>query len=185
MFLRHAGSIRAVADSPAPDSRFGDQLIALLPRLRRFARAITRNAEDADDLVQVAVESALTRSGQWEPGTKLDSWIFRIMKNAWIDEVRKRIRDKQLFVEEEEGEHVGVSHAEQQIDAMAVRNAMQRLSDDQRLAVGLVLVEGLAYKEAAEVLNIPVGTLTSRLARGREALQAILSGDDARAEVGT
>lgn len=155
-------------------------IAGLLPRLRRFARAITRNAEDADDLVQVALERALTHTGQWEPGTRLDSWIFRIMKNAWIDELRKRTRHNQLFAAEDEAEHVGVSHTEQQIDAMAVRKAMEQLTDDQRLAVGLVLVEGLAYKEAAEVLDIPVGTLTSRLARGRETLQAILSVGDTR-----
>ncbi len=160
-------------------------IAGLLPRLRRFARAITRNAEDADDLVQAAVERALIHTGQWEPGTRLDSWIFRIMKNAWIDELRKRTRHNRLFAAEDEGEHVGVSHAEQQIDAMAVRKAMVQLTDDQRLAVGLVLVEGLTYKEAAEVLDIPVGTLTSRLARGRETLQAILSGGDTRQEART
>lgn len=160
-------------------------IAGLLPRLRRFARALTRNAADADDLVQAAVERALMHTGQWEPGTRLDSWIFRIMKNAWIDELRKRTRHNRLFAAEDEGEHVGVSHTEQQIDAMAVRKAMEQLTDDQRLAVGLVLVEGLAYKEAAEVLDIPVGTLTSRLARGRETLQAILSGGDARQEVRT
>ncbi len=160
-------------------------IAGLLPRLRRFARAVTRNAADADDLVQAAVERALLHTGQWEPGTRLDSWIFRIMKNAWIDELRKRSRHSQLFAAEEEGEQVGVSHTEQQIDAMAVRKALAQLSDDQRLAVSLVLVEGLAYKEAAEVLEIPIGTLTSRLARGRETLQAILSGGDMTREART
>lgn len=160
-------------------------IAGLLPRLRRFGRAITRNAADADDLVQVAVERALMHTGQWEPGTKLDSWIFRIMKNAWIDELRKRTRHSQLFATEEEGEHVGVSYTEQQIDSMAVRKAMEQLTDDQRLAVGLVLVEGLSYMEAAKVLDIPVGTLTSRLARGRETLQAVLSDGGARRELRT
>lgn len=158
-------------------------IAGLLPRLRRFARAIARNAEDADDLVQVAVERALTRNDQWEPGTRLDSWIFRIMKNAWIDELRIRARRTQLFAAEEDGEHVGVCYMDQQINAMAVQKAMEQLTDDQRLAVGLVLVEGLPYKEAAEVLDIPIGTLTSRLARGRDALQAILSDGDTRQEM--
>ena len=158
-------------------------IAGLLPRLRRFARAITRNAESADDLVQVAVERALMRTDQWEPGTRLDSWIFRIMKNAWIDELRIRTRRSQLFVAEEEGEHVGVCEMDQQINTMAVQKAMEQLTDDQRLAVGLVLVEGLPYKEAAEVLGIPNGTLTSRLARGRETLQAILSEGDTRKEI--
>jgi len=156
--------------------RLRDELVSLLPRLRRFGRALTRHREDADDLVQLAVERALTRADQWEPGTRLDSWLFRIMKNAWIDEVRSRSRRDEVLLPEEAGEHVGVSSAERHTDALAVQQAMARLNDDQRLAVALVLVEGLPYKEAAEVLDIPIGTLTSRLARAREALQALLGG---------
>jgi RNA polymerase sigma factor (sigma-70 family) len=151
-----------------------DDLVGLLPRLRRFARLITGHREDADDLVQIAIERALTRAGQWQAGTRLDSWMFKIMKNAWIDEVRARVRRNEVFAPEEAGEHIGVSTTSQQIDRLAVEQAMSRLNDDQRLAIGLVLVEGLAYKEAAEVLEIPIGTLTSRIARGREALQAML-----------
>ncbi len=154
--------------------QISEDIVALLPRLRRFARTITRNRTDADDLVQVAVERALLRTAQWQPGTRLDSWLFRIMKNAWIDEVRARTRRGRLFAPEEAGEQVGVSYTQRQIDAMAVQQAMERLSEDQRMVVGLVLVEGLAYKEAAAVLEIPVGTLTSRLARARETLQAVL-----------
>ncbi len=154
-------------------------IIDLLPRLRRFARAITRNPEDADDLVQIAVENALTRSTQWQPGSRLDSWMFRIMKNAWIDEVRARDRRDRVFAPEAAGEHIGVSVTDTQIDSLTVQAAMQQLSEDQRMAIGLVLIEGLSYQEAAAVLEVPIGTLTSRIARGREALQAILA-DDAR-----
>jgi len=150
------------------------ELGVLLPRLRRFARAITRHREDADDLVQLSVERALTRWQQWQPGTRLDSWMFRIMKNAWIDEVRARARRDEVLAPEEAGEHVGHHPADQQQLAMDVHKAMAQLNDDQRLVVGLVLVEGLPYKEAAEVLDIPIGTLTSRLARARDALQAAL-----------
>jgi RNA polymerase sigma factor (sigma-70 family) len=150
-------------------------IAALLPRLRRFARAVTRNREDADDLVQVAIERALGRSAQWEAGTRLDSWIFRIMKNAWIDEIRVRVRRDSLFAPEEAGEHVGEDTAEAHQQRMAIQKAMSLLSDDHRLVIGLVLVDGLPYKEAAEVLEIPMGTLTSRLARAREALQGLLS----------
>ena len=150
-------------------------LAALLPRLRRFGRTLAPRREDADDLVQIAVERALRRADQWQPGTRLDSWMFRIMQNAWIDEARARERRSQTFVAEEEGERVGVSTTDAQIDAIAVRKAVAQLSEDQRAVVGLVLVDGLAYKEAAEVLGVPIGTLTSRLARAREALQAILS----------
>jgi len=150
-------------------------IAALLPRLRRFARSLTFHREDADDVVQIAVERALARSEQWEAGTRLDSWMFRIVKNAWIDEVRSRVRRDQLFVPEEAGEHVGDDHAGAQQQRMAIEKAMSLLSEDHRMVIGLVLVDGLPYKEAAEVLEIPMGTLTSRLARAREALQELLS----------
>ncbi len=155
------------------------EIAALLPRLRRFARTITYNREDADDLVQVAVERALGRSAQWEPGTRLDSWLFRIMKNAWIDEVRTRIRRDRIFAPEAEGEHVGDDFAEAHQQRLAIQKAIGMLSDDHRIVIGLVLVDGLPYKEAADVLEVPIGTLTSRLARAREALQGLLS-DQAR-----
>ena len=161
--------------NPATDA-WRREIVNLLPRLRRFGRLLTRHSEFADDLVQIAVERALQRADQWQAGTRLDSWIFRIMQNAWIDEVRARKRHEQTFVAEEEGEHVGVSTTDAQIDGIAVRKALGQLSEDHRLVVGLVLVEGLPYREAAEVLGIPIGTLTSRLARAREALQALLGG---------
>jgi RNA polymerase sigma-70 factor (ECF subfamily) len=156
------------------EQQFRAELVSLLPRLRRFGRAIARHREDADDLVQVAVERALTRREQWEPGTRMLSWMFKIMNNAWIDEVRARTRRDQIFAPEEAGEHVGVSPMDDHLNALAVRKAIERLNDEQRVAVGLVLVEGLPYKEAAEVLGVPIGTVTSRLARAREQLQALL-----------
>lgn len=143
--------------------------------MRRFARSLTFHREDADDLVQIAMERALGRSEQWTPGTRLDSWIFRIMKNAWIDEVRSRVRRDELFAPEEAGEYVGDDSAQAHQQRLAIQKAVSLLSEEHRLVVGLVLVDGLAYKDAAEVLEIPVGTLTSRLARAREALQQILS----------
>jgi RNA polymerase sigma-70 factor (ECF subfamily) len=159
----------------SPPLDLENDIAALLPRLRRFARSITFHREDADDVVQIAVERALTRSTQWEPGTRLDSWMFRIVKNAWIDEVRARARRDQLFAPEAEGEHVGDDRAEAQQQRMAIEQALRRLSEDHRMVIGLVLVDGMPYKEAAEVLEIPMGTLTSRLARAREALQELLS----------
>jgi RNA polymerase sigma-70 factor (ECF subfamily) len=151
------------------------EIASLLPRMRRFARSLTYHREDADDLVQLAMERALGRSEQWTPGTRLDSWIFRIIKNAWIDEVRSRVRRDELFVPEEAGAQVGDDFAEAHQQRLAIQKAVSLLSEEHRLVVGLVLVDGLAYKDAAEVLEIPVGTLTSRLARAREALQQILS----------
>lgn len=150
------------------------QLAELLPRLRRFARVITRNVADADDLVQVAVEKALVRAAQWRPGSRLDSWMFGIMKNAWIDEVRSRRRRDRVYAPEEAGATIGDSSASARDIALSVQAAMAQLPEEQRMAMALVLVEGLSYREAAESLDIPMGTLTSRLSRGREALQALL-----------
>ncbi|MEO5934321.1 MAG: RNA polymerase sigma factor [Duganella sp.] len=157
------------------NATINNDIAALLPRLRRFARSIVYNREDADDLVQIAVERALGRSAQWQPDTRLDSWIFRIMKNAWIDEVRSRIRRDNLFAPEEAGEHVGDQAAEAQQQRMAIEKAVGMLSEEHRMVVALVLVDGMPYKEASEVLEIPIGTLTSRLVRARTALQEILS----------
>ncbi|TAK40585.1 MAG: RNA polymerase sigma factor [Betaproteobacteria bacterium] len=157
------------------EQQFRAELVSLLPRLRRFGRALTGQRQDADDLVQSAIERALTRREQWETGTRLLSWLFRIVQNAWIDEVRARGRRDRVLAPEEAGERVGVGGTDAQIDALAVRQAMERLNDDQRIAVSLVLVEGLPYREAAAVLDIPIGTLTSRLARAREQLQGLLA----------
>lgn len=147
------------------------QIAALLPRMRRFGRAITRHASDADDLVQISIERALLRYQQWRPEAPFHSWVFGIMRNAWIDEVRARRRHGEVLAPEEAGSDVVDSASEAQLRMLSVQRAMATLPDEQRLAVALVLVEGLSYKEAAEALEIPIGTLTSRLARGREALQ--------------
>jgi RNA polymerase sigma-70 factor (ECF subfamily) len=151
---------------------FREEIIELLPRLRRLARTIARNPHDADDLVQLTVERALLRFEQWKDETRLGSWMFGIMRNAWIDEVRTRVRRDRIFAPADAGENVGAASTDQ--DAIAVQTALARLPEEQRMAIALVLVEGLSYKEAAEVLDVPIGTVTSRLARGREALAAIL-----------
>jgi len=151
-----------------------EQIVTLLPRLRRFARNLTRNPHDADDVVQIAVERALTRLDQWRSGARLDSWMFKIVRNAWIDELRSRGRHGKVFLAAEAGENVGSDTMARETELLSVQSAMARLPEDQREAVSLVLVEGLPYREAAEVLDVPIGTLTSRLARGREALQALL-----------
>ena len=156
-----------------------DQIVGLLPRLRRFARTLARNPHDADDLVQLAIERALARADQLRPEAQLSSWLFGILRNAWLDEVRSRARRNRVFVAAELGENVahemvaGVS--DPRGDILSVQDAMERLPEEQRTAVSLVLVEGLSYKEAAAIMDIPIGTLTSRLARGRDALQAMLS----------
>jgi len=152
-------------------------MLALLPRLRRFARSLTRDQADADDLSQLSVERALKAREQWQPGTRLDAWMYRIMRNIWIDEARARARRAQTFAPEEEGLSVGDDGheaIERNVEMNDVDRAMAKLPDEQREVIALVLVEGLAYKEAAEILEIPMGTLTSRLVRGRQALVQML-----------
>jgi len=150
------------------------ELVTLLPRLRRFARALARNPHDADDLVQLALERALARAHQLRPDAALAPWVFGILRHAWIDELRARARSERVFAPEESGQSVGDAGHDGQAELLSVRDAMARLPQEQRIAVALVLVEGLSYKEAAHVMNVPIGTLTSRLARGREALQTML-----------
>jgi RNA polymerase sigma-70 factor (ECF subfamily) len=150
------------------------ELVTLLPRLRRFARALTRNPHDADDLVQVALERALARAHHLRPDAALAGWVFGILRHAWIDELRARARSERVFAPEESGQNVGDAGQGAQAERLSVQDAMARLPQDQRLAVALVLIEGLSYKEAAHAMDVPIGTLTSRLARAREALQAML-----------
>lgn len=156
---------------------FERDLLAILPRLRRFAASLSHDRADGDDLCQAALEKGLRARDQWQPGTRLDSWMYRIMRNLWIDEGRARQRAARTFAPEEAGADVGYAGDRAVEQAMAlsdVDRAMQALPPEQREAIALVLVEGLSYKEAAAILNIPMGTLTSRLVRGRGALIELL-----------
>ena len=152
---------------------FEDELVALLPRLRRFAYALARSPGDADDLAQMTVERAIRSKGQWQPGTRLDSWLYRIMRNLWIDTVRARSRKEKVEAPPEEAESIGEdprNGIESSIDLQRVMAAMQRLPEEQREVVALILIEGFGYREAAEMLDLPIGTVSSRLVRGRAAL---------------
>ena len=152
---------------------FDRELVAMLPRLRRFAHALSHNGTDADDLAQATVERALRSRDQWQPGTRLDSWLFRIMRNLWIDTVRSRGRREKFEAPPEEAELVGEDPRETieaQLELNRMMAAMQRLPDEQREVVALILVEGFGYRETAEMLGLPIGTVSSRLVRGRGAL---------------
>jgi RNA polymerase sigma factor (sigma-70 family) len=159
--------------SSAP-AEISNQIVELLPRLRRFARTLSRNQHDADDLVQSVVERAWRHLDQLKPGANLGSWMFGIMKNAWIDDRRAKTRRGEVALPESSGEHPAVSPVDTNDSLWSVSEAMNKLPEEQRLAVALVLVEGMSYKEASGLLEIPMGTLTSRLARGRAALAAAL-----------
>jgi RNA polymerase sigma-70 factor, ECF subfamily len=154
-------------------ARFSDQLIAVLPRLRRFAAGLTRSASEADDLVQAACERALAREHQFQEGTRFDSWMFRIVQTIWIDQLRARDirREDGDIAEERLGTDEPVRRVEARLALSEVRRAVALLPPDQRATLMLVTVEGLSYKEAAEVAGVPIGTIMSRLARARIALQ--------------
>lgn len=123
----------------------------------------------------MTIERALVRRDQWQDGTRLDSWMYRIMRNIWIDETRGRVRRAATFVDEETGQGVGISgQQEATVELGNVDRAMAQLPAEQREAVLLVMVEGYSYKDAAEIIGCPVGTLNSRLVRGRDALLALL-----------
>ena len=157
--------------------RFEEELVELLPRLRRFARGLARDVSDADDLCQAAVERALKSQTQWQQGTRLDSWMYRITRNLWIDDRRAaRRRGLHSSIDEAATQVAGDGVAEVEAGALRgdVDGAMARLPDEQREVVMLVLVEGYAYREAADILEVPIGTITSRLARGRDALMHLL-----------
>lgn len=150
-------------------------MLDLLPRLRRFAIGLSGNGPDGDDLCQVTIERALKNRDKWAAGSRLDSWMYRIMRNAWIDETRAISRRGQTFVAEEAGVLMGSEGAQEAVVELSnVDRALRKLPEDQREAVLLVMVEGYAYKEAAQIVGCPVGTLNSRLVRGRDALLALL-----------
>jgi RNA polymerase sigma-70 factor (ECF subfamily) len=155
-----------------------NEMIQMLPRLRAFGRSLTGVQDQADDLVQQTVEKALRNIDSYQPGTRLDSWMFRIMRNTWIDGHRARRSTVTLddvdAVQPLIGED-GRDVTENRLYLAQVRAAMDALPEDQRAVLMLVCVEGLRYREVAEALGIPEGTVMSRLSRGRIALAQALN----------
>lgn len=156
------------------------ELASLLPRFRRFGYALTGSLDDGDDLVQSACERALTRLDQFEPGTRLDSWMFQIMKNLWVDQKRSPRSFREVNADPADLEPLIASDAERELESRlslaAVRRVVATLPPEQRSVVALVCVEGLSYREAAAVLDIPIGTVMSRLSRARMAVGQVLGG---------
>lgn len=160
--------------------RFAEALIAALPRLRRFALSLARSADVADDLVQTAAERAFAARDRFDPATSLDAWLFRILRNAWIDTAR-RSRIRGVSVEVDDRDPALATDPAPGLEARlmlgATEAAMLTLPDEQRAVLHLVCIEGLSYAEAAEVLGIPRGTVMSRLSRARLALAGKLGID--------
>lgn len=151
------------------------QIADLLPRLRRFAVALTGSRDEAEDLLQASCLKALTRLDQFQEGTRLDSWMFRILQTGWIDRTRAaRIRapapPEALEALHDHG--LGARAAEDRLELAKLRADVAALPPEQRAVLALVAIDGLSYREAAETLDVPMGTVMSRLARARRKLLA-------------
>lgn len=161
------------AGSNSFDIRKG--IVAILPRLRRFCMAIARDGDAGDDLCQATIERALSRADQFQQGTRLDSWMYRIAQNIMIDSARrKRTRGVEVEVDDAFGlaGDDGVQIVEGRSDLARARAAMAKLPDEQRTLLALVVLDGMSYRDAAETLEIPIGTVMSRIARARRSIDA-------------
>jgi RNA polymerase sigma-70 factor (ECF subfamily) len=150
-----------------------EQLVAFLPNMRRFAISLCRSRDAADDLVQAACERALAGAAGFEPGTRFDAWMFRILRNLWIDQARRAKTAGPQDDVMERHDLVGSSGeqvTEARLTLKSTAEAIGDLVEEQREVLLLVCVEELSYREAAEVLGVPIGTVMSRLARARRNL---------------
>ena len=166
--------LRAMAMTP---DQFKSEMIGLLPRLRRFAFSLTRSGPDADDLLQEACTTALQKWQQYDPSQPMDRWMFRVVRNLWINEIRKRqVRQTQSQVPVEEAIDLGTES--NQDDVLMAHQVCEKVSDlHEDLAQPLMLVcaEGYSYREASDLLNVPIGTVMSRIHRARKLLVSSLS----------
>lgn len=152
------------------------QLIeAEIPRLRRYARALTRGQEGADDLVQETLLRALEKTHLWQAGTNLRAWLFTLLHNNYVNTVRRSARQGHR-VDVEFAGLTTPAHQQRALELRDLERAIARLPEDQRTALLLIALEGMKYEEAAAVLDVPVGTIRSRLSRAREALRQMLDG---------
>jgi RNA polymerase sigma-70 factor (ECF subfamily) len=187
IFSEHASTWQAIANrqtgrrlSPAAEILpvkliDRDELVAVLPRLRRYARVLTGDRARADDLVQDAVERALARESTFHAGGNLRAWLFSLMHNLFIDGTRQR-EAIDWSADTSELPEMAAGSQSDPAEMRDIQSALHRLPQDQREVLLLVAVEGLRYREAAEVLAVPVGTIMSRLARAREKMQELLGG---------
>jgi RNA polymerase sigma-70 factor (ECF subfamily) len=165
-----------VGESVAVTNDVRGDIIQLLPRLRRFAYALAGDAARGDDLVQEGYARALAHLDQFRPGTRLDSWMYRIIRNIWLNQKRAcRVRGEIVDIDDapEPAGEDGRAVAESRMTLGRVLDALTQLPREQQELIALVCFEGVSYQEAAAILEIPIGTVTSRLARGRRALYAI------------
>lgn len=181
-----AGAHICAEDMVQPD--LTEQLIELIPRMRRFATGLSGSAAWGDDLVQAACERLLRRKDSLAPDTRLDSWMYQVIRNLHIDGIRSQsVRDRSADEVRVLADlrPVSTDPMQEHMRLSEVQQAMQMLSEEHRSALMLICVEGLSYKEAAEVLQVPMGTVTSRLVRARKSLVDKLGGEDTELNSGT
>jgi len=153
------------------DRSTADKMIDALPRVHRFARSMTRSEVDADDLTQATVERAIAKISLWDPTTRLDSWLYRIAQNLHLNEMRSNSVQQRVLKAVELSKPASVEGgAEAACDLTRLQDRIALLPSEQQQALLLVVVEGYKYAEAANIVGVPVGTITSRLARARSAL---------------
>lgn len=157
---------------------FERQVLPLIPRLRRYARALTGDAAAADDLVQDTLERALIKQALWREGSDLRAWLFTVMHNVFINQVRGAAANRTVPLDEALAQsQIAAARTGDRLDIRDLDAALQALPEDQRSVVLLVGLEQLSYEDAARVLDIPAGTVMSRLSRGRERLRRLLQGE--------
>ena len=158
-----------------------DDIVAEVPRLRRYALVLLRNSISADDLVQDVLERALSRLHLFQPGTNLRAWLFTIMHNLHVNQAIRAAKGPKTGIDDDVAQSYQTAVAPAQTAGLTLRDmdrALDTLPDQQRAVVLLVGVEGLTYAETAAVLEVPVGTVMSRLARGRERLRGYMNDED-------
>lgn len=164
-------------------SDFGRQLEAQIPRLRRYARALTRDATRADDLVQSCLLRALAKQHLWQPGTDLRAWLFTILHNQHVNDIRHPVREGANVMVENVAPVLTVqSNADASLQLRDLDRAISNLSEEQRQVILLVGLEGMHYEEVATILDVPVGTVRSRLSRGRDMLRKLMDMKEEAAE---
>ena len=152
-----------------------------IPRLRRYARALTRDVSRADDLVQNCLTRALAKQHLWQPGTNLRAWLFTIQHHQHVNDVRRSIREGSHVMLDEASELTVQSNAIPTLQLRDLAVALGKLQPEQRQVILLVGLEGMSYEEVASVLNVPVGTVRSRLSRGRDQLRRLMGMEEERA----
>jgi RNA polymerase sigma-70 factor (ECF subfamily) len=163
-------------------NEFARMLEAEIPRLRRYARALTRDVVRADDLVQSCLTRAVAKQHLWQPGTNLRAWLFTILHNQHVNDVRRGMRESNNVELDQAPELTVQSNAIPALQLRDLETAIGKLPPEQRQVILLVGLEGMAYEEVAKVLKVPVGTVRSRLSRGRDQLRLLMGMEEERAK---